>query len=120
MKNSMILTAALLCLILSGCCGGEHADLVVVNESGRDAYSIVLDYENSTETVQAASGRALLEPGRSFGLELEEGEVVVTLRDRALRTIGRSRVTRREGKRLFLTFDGVTEGSLCVEERSNG
>lgn len=120
MKNFMMLTAALLCLTLSGCCGGEHADLVVVNESGRDAYSIVLDYENSTETVQAASGRALLESGRSFGLELEEGEVVVTLRDRAQRTIGRSRVARQEGKRLFLTFDGVTESSLSVEERSNG
>lgn len=116
MRNIIMLTAALLCLTLSGCCSSPNADLVVVNESDRDACSIVLEYEDSTETVQAADGDALLKPGRTYGLELEEGEVLVILRDRAQRTIGRGRVTRQEGKRLFLTFDGVTEGSLCVEE----
>ena len=120
MKRIIMLTIALLFLTLPGCCGSPDADLVVVNDSRRDAYSIVLEYENNTEAIQAADGNALLKPGQTYGLELEEGEVVVTLRDRAQRTIGRSRVTRREGKRLFLTFDGVTEGSLCVEERSNG
>lgn len=125
MKYVMMSIGALLCLSLSGCtlaavwldgCGSPDADLVVVNESGRDACSIVLEYEDSTETVQAADGDVLLKPGRTYGLELEEGEVLVILRDRAQRTIGRSRVSRQEGKRLFLTFDGVSEGSLCVEE----
>ncbi len=125
MKYVMMSIGALLCLSLSGCtlaavwldgCGSPDADLVVVNGSDRDACSIVLEYEDSTETVQAADGDTLLKPGQTYGLELEEGEVLVTLRDRAQRTIGRGRVTRQEGKRLFLTFDGVTEGSLCVEE----
>ena len=56
----------------------------------------------------------------SYGLELEEGEVLVTLRDRAQRTIGQGRVTRQEGERQFLTFDGVAEGSLSVEEWPHG
>lgn len=116
MKRIIMLTITLLFLILPGYCGSPNADLVVVNESERDAYSIVLEYEDSTETVQAADGNALLRPGQSYGLELEEGEVLVILRDRAQRTIGRSRVTRQEGKRLFLIFDGVAEGSLSVEE----
>ena len=82
-----------------------------------DACSIVLEYSGSTETVQAASGDALLEPGQSYGLELEAGEGWLTLLDRAQRTIGRSRVTRREDCRQVLTFDGASEGSLSLEER---
>lgn len=120
MRKYVMLTWMLLCLVLAGCCGGEHADLVVVNNSDRDACSIVLEYSGSTETVQAADGSTLLKPGQTYGLELEEGEVLVTLRDRAQRTIGRSRVARQEGQRLFLTFDGVTEGSLSVEEWPHG
>ena len=120
MRKYVMLTWMLLCLVLAGCCGGENADLVVVNDSSRDAYSIVLEYADSTETVQAASGNALLKPGQTCGLALEEGEVLVTLRDRAQRTIGRSRVARQEGQRLFLTFDGVTEGSLSVEGWPHG
>lgn len=118
MKNIIMLIAMLLCLTLSACCR-EAGDLVVINESGRAVYSIVLDYENRTESVMAASGTALMEPGRSYSLELEEGEVLVTLLDRAQRTISRNRVTRQEGERLFLTVDGVTEGSLTVEERTH-
>ena len=109
MKIVIMSIGALLCLTLSGCCGGEHADLVVVNNSDRDACSIVLEYSGSTETVQAADGSTLLKPGQTYGLELEEGEVLVTLR-----------VTRQEGERLFLTFDGVAEGSLSVEEWPHG
>ena len=120
MKIVIMSIGALLCLTLSGCCGGEHADLVVVNNSDRDACSIVLEYSGSTETVQAADGSVLLKPGQTYGLELEEGEVLVTLRDRAQRTIGQGRVTRQEGERLFLTFDGVAEGSLSVEEWPHG
>lgn len=120
MKIVIMSIGALLCLTLSGCCGGEHADLVVVNNSGRDACSIVLEYSGSTETVQAADGSTLLKPGQTYGLELEEGEVLVTLRDRAQRTIGQGRVTRQEGERQFLTFDGVSEGDLSVEERPHG
>lgn len=74
MKNIIMLTAALLCLTLSGCCGGEYVDLVVINKSDKDIYSIVLEYENSTETVQAASGSALFGPGQTYGLELKEEE----------------------------------------------
>ena len=76
MKIVIMSIGALLCLTLSGCCGGEHADLVVVNNSDRDACSIVLEYSGSTETVQAADGSALLKPGQTYGLELEEGEVL--------------------------------------------
>lgn len=118
MKRIIMLTIAMLFLTLPGCCGSPNADLVVVNESDRDAYSIVLEYEDSTETVQAADGRALLRPGQTYGLELEEGEVLVILRDRAQRTIGRGRVARQEGERLFLTFDGTAEESLSLEGRS--
>ena len=75
MKIVIMSIGALLCLTLSGCCGGEHADLVVVNNSDRDACSIVLEYSGSTETVQAADGSTLLKPGQTYGLELEE-EVV--------------------------------------------
>ena len=71
MKIVIMSIGALLCLTLSGCCGGEHADLVVVNNSDRDACSIVLEYSGSTETVQAADGSALLKPGQTYGLELE-------------------------------------------------
>ena len=118
-----------LCLSLTGCalaavwldgCGSPEADLVVINDSSRDVYSIVLEYESSTETVQAANGSALFGPGQSYGLVLEEGEVLVILRDRAQGTIGRSRVTRQEGRRRFISFDGVTEGGLWMEERPNG
>ena len=129
MKRVVMLVVMGLCLSLTGCalaavwldgCGSPDADLVVVNDSSRDAYSIVLEYADSTETVQAADGSTLLKPGQTYGLELEEGEVLVTLRDRAQRTVGRSRVARQEGQRLFLTFDGVTEGSLSVEEWPHG
>ena len=129
MKKIIMLTIPALFLLLSGCalaavwldgCGSPDADLVVVNNSDRDACSIVLEYENNTETVQAADGSTLLKPGQTYGLELEEGEVLVTLRDRAQRTIGQGRVTRQEGERQFLTFDGVSEGDLSVEERPHG
>lgn len=129
MKHVIMSIGTLLCLTLSGCsaaafwlsgCGNPDADLVVVNDSRRAVYSIVLEYENSTETVQAASGTALLEPGQSYGLTLEEGEVLVTLRDQAQRTVGQGLVTRKEEFRQFLTFDGVTGGSLSVEEKYNG
>ena len=116
MKKIIMLTIPALFLLLSGCalaavwldgCGSPDADLVVVNDSDWDVYSIVL----------AASGDALLEPGQSYGLELEAGEGWLTLLDRAQRTIGRSRVTRREDCRQVLTFDGASEGSLSLEER---
>ena len=77
MKIVIMSIGALLCLTLSGCCGGEHADLVVVNNSDRDACSIVLEYSGSTETVQAADGSTLLKPGQTYGLELEEGSIKV-------------------------------------------
>ena len=77
MKIVIMSIGALLCPTLSGCCGGEHADLVVVNNSDRDACSIVLEYSGSTETVQAADGSTLLKPGQTYGLELEE--VVVNI-----------------------------------------
>lgn len=126
MRKVVMLTAGLACLLLSGCsaaafwlsdCGDVNADVVVVNKSERDVYSIVLEYKDSTEMVQAANGSALLEPGQSYGLELDEEEGIVTLRDRAEKVIGRSRVARQEGWRQFISFDGVTEGSSWVEER---
>ncbi len=116
MKHIIMLIGTLLCLTLSACCR-EAGDLVVINESDRAVYSIVLEYENRTEGVMAANGTALMEPGQSYGLELEEGTVTVSLLDRAQRTIRRNRVTWHEGQRLFLTIDGVTEGRLSVEER---
>ena len=129
MKRVVMLILMGLCLSLSGCalaavwldsCGYPDADLVIINESEKDVCSIVLEYENNTETVQAVDGSALFGPGQTYGLELEEGEVLVILRDRAQRTIGRGRVARWEGKRLVLAFNGVSEGSLCVEERPHG
>ncbi len=117
MKHIIMLIGTLLCLTLSACCR-EAGDLVVINESGRAVYSVVLEYENRTESVMAASGTALMEPGQSYGLELEEGEVLVSLLDRAQRTIRRNRVTWHEGQRLYLTVGGVTEDSLCVEAKS--
>ena len=116
MKQMIMLIGLLLCLTLSACCR-DAGDLVVFNESDRDIYSIVLEYEDSTEMVTAANGGALIKPGQSYGLEMEEGEVLVILRDQAQGTIGRGRLTWHEGQRLYLYEDGVTGGSLCVEER---
>lgn len=129
MKRVVMLILMGLCLSLSGCalaavwldgCGSPDADLVVVNNSRQEVWSIELDYGNETCWVRNAQDHALLKPGQTYGLELEEGEVLVTLRDRAQRTIGQGRVTRQEGERLFLTFDGVSEGDLSVEERPHG
>ena len=114
----LVIFAALLLswvLLLSGCCGGENADVVVVNDSGRAVYSITVEYANSSETTIAANGSALMEPGQTYGLALEEDQATVILLDRAQRTISRSRVTRVEDQRQFLTVDGVTEGSLSVK-----
>jgi len=125
-KFLVLLGTALLGLSLTGCsaaafwlsgCGEVDADVVVINESGRVVYSIVLEYAGSTETVQRADGGVLLEPGQSYGLELEEDEAVVILLDRAEQTIGRSRVTRDVYWRTFITFDGTAEGSSYQEER---
>jgi len=125
-KLFVLLGTALLGLSLTGCsaaafwlsgCGEVDADVVVINESGRAVYSIVLEYAGSTEAVQRADGGVLLEQGQSYGLELEENEAVVILLDRAEQTIGRSRVTRDAYWRTFLTFDGTAEGSSYQEER---
>ena len=114
----MFMSCVLVCgvLFLTGCCGGENADVVVVNDSGRAVYTVTVEYANSSETVTSANGKPLLEVGQTFGLELEEDEATIILQDLARRTISRSRVARQEGQRLFLTVDGVTEGSVSVEE----
>ena len=104
MKIVIMSIGALLCLTLSGCCGGEHADLVVVNNSDRDACSIVLEYSGSTETVQAADGSALLKPGQTYGLELEGARATVVLSDRNGGELGRKTVDF-SGERLYVTLE---------------
>lgn len=113
----MVFTACVITwvLLLTGCCGGENADLVVVNDSRRAVYSITVEYENSTESVMAANGTALLERGQTYGLTLEDGtkQVTVTLADRYNRELARTEVDFA-GKRLYLTLE--QNGSFSVGE----
>lgn len=107
-------------LLLTGCCGGENADLVVLNDSRRAVYSITVEYENSTESVMAANGTALLERGQTYGLILNDGagRVTVVLSGRYGRELGRETVDFA-GERLYLTLE--EDRSLSVsEEWSNG
>lgn len=118
----MFITAASVWMLLSlsGCsifgywlsgCGGEDADLVVINDSVSVVYSIALDYESQTTVVADAGGRAMLERGESCGLALEEGAeaVTVTLYDVDQRELAR-RLVAFEGQRLYVTLK--EDGSL--------
>ena len=64
---------------LSGC-GGEKADLVVVNESSAVIDGISVTEGSQTQSVSSEDGSGLLECGESYGLELAgTGECVVVL-----------------------------------------
>ena len=54
---------------LSGC-GGEKADLVVVNESSAVIDGISVTEGSQTQSVSSEDGSGLLECGESYGLEL--------------------------------------------------
>lgn len=113
----MVFTACVITwvLLLTGCCGGENADLVVVNNSDHAVWSITLDYENETQGVRCARDQALLEKGQTYGLTLEDGtkQVTVTLADRYNRELARTEVDFA-GKRLYLTLE--QNGSFSVGE----
>ena len=124
MKRVVMLTSLLLYLLLAGCsaaafwlsgCGSPDADLVVVNNSGQDVWSITLDYGHESQGVQSARGTALLEQGQSYGLILEEGksQVTVILSNRLGRELAR-RAVDFTGERLYLTLE--EDGSLSVSE----
>lgn len=129
MKRWMIFLTAALCLLLTGCsaaafflsdCGGAEADLVVVNDSRQEVWSIELDCENESKGVRNAGDRALLERGQSYGLELEEGtsQVTVILCGRKNRELAR-RTVEFAGERLYFTLE--EDGSVSVsEEWSHG
>ena len=81
---------------LSGC-GGEKADLVVVNESSAVIDGISVTESSQTQSVSSEDGSGLLECGESYGLELAgTGECVVVLFDCWQREF--------QGERLFLTL----------------
>lgn len=124
MKRIIMLTIALLCLTLSGCsvaafwlsgCGSPDADLVMVNDSGQDVWSITLDYGNESQGIQSAQERALLERGQTYGLTLEDGadQVTVVLSGRYGRELGRGTVDFA-GERLYLTLE--KDGTLSISE----
>lgn len=117
-----MLTIMLLALGLTGCsaaafwlsgCGSPEADLVVVNDSGRDVWSITLHYGNESQGVQSARDHALLEQGQTYGLELEADQVTVILSGRSGRELGRTEVNH-SGERLYLTLE--RDGTLSVSE----
>ena len=126
MKRIIMLTVSLFCLCLTGCsaaayflsdCGGAEADLVVVNNSPQDIWSIRLDYGDRTHGVQNAREHALLEQGESCGLELETGRVTVTLSGRSGRVLARTEL-EFSGERLYLTLEA--NGGLSISDQIDG
>lgn len=126
MEKVVMLTIGLLCLCMTGCsavayflsgCGGTEADLVVVNESAEEVWSIQLDYGNETQWVRSARERALLKPGESHGLELETGQVTVTFFGPGTRELVRTEVGF-SGERLYLTLE--EDGGLSISNRMEG
>lgn len=120
MKKIVMLTIALFCFCLTGCsaaafwlsgCGSPEADLVVVNNSPREVWAITLDYGNETQGVRNAREHALLEQGESYGMELETGQVTVTLFGLGDRELARTRV-KFSGERLYLTLE--EDGGLSL------
>lgn len=102
-----------LCLSLSGCalaavwldgCGSPDADLVVVNNSRQEVWSIELDYGDETCWVRNAQDHALLKPGQTYGLELEGARATVVLSDRDGGELGRKTVDF-SGERLYVTLE---------------
>ena len=102
-----------LCLSLSGCalaavwldgCGSPDADLVVVNDSRQEVWSIELDYGDETRWVRNAQDHALLKPGQTYGLELEGARATVVLSDRNGGELGRKTVDF-SGERLYVTLE---------------
>ncbi len=126
------MTAALLVLVLalnlSGCslagsrlsgCGGEEADLVVINDSTAVIYSISVTGDGQTQVVSNADGRGMLERGESYGLELQElvGSVTVVLSSFGERELAR-RCVDLKGEQVFLTLEeGGRISSGKQEER---
>ena len=87
---------------LSGC-GGEKADLVVVNESSAVIDGISVTEGSQTQSVSSEDGSGLLECGESYGLELAgTGECVVVLFD----------CWQRELARSYLEFQ-----EMCIRDR---
>ena len=113
MKRVVMLILMGLCLSLSGCalaavwldgCGSPDADLVVVNDSRQEVWSIELDYGNETCWVRNAQDHALLKPGQTYGLELEGARATVVLSDRDGGELGRKTVDF-SGERLYVTLE---------------
>ena len=113
MKRVGMLILMGLCLSLSGCalaavwldgCGSPDADLVVVNDSRQEVWSIELDYGDETCWVRNAQDHALLKPGQTYGLELEGGRATVVLSDRNGGELGRKTVDF-SGERLYVTLE---------------
>ena len=124
MKRLTVFTMAALCLLLTGCsaaafflsgCGGEDADLVIVNSGRQAVWSIELDYGSQTEGIQSARERPLMEQGQSYGVALEEGTETVTviLSGRWGRELARQTVVF-SGERLYPTLDA--DRTLTVSE----
>ena len=113
MKRVVMLILMGLCLSLSGCalaavwldgCGSPDADLVVVNDSRQEVWSIELDYGDETCWVRTAQDHALLKPGQTYGLELEGARATVVLSDRDGGELGRKTVDF-SGERLYVTLE---------------
>ena len=113
MKRVGMLILMGLCLSLSGCalaavwldgCGSPDADLVVVNDSRQEVWSIELDYGDETCWVRNAQDHALLKPGQTYGLELEGARATVVLSDRNGGELGRKTVDF-SGERLYVTLE---------------
>lgn len=113
MKRVVMLILMGLCLSLSGCalaavwldgCGSPDADLVVVNNSRQEVWSIELDYGDETCWVRNAQDHALLKPGQTYGLELEGARATVVLSDRDGGELGRKTVDF-SGERLYVTLE---------------
>lgn len=124
MKKVVMLIISLFCFWLTGCsvagfwlsgCGSPEADLVVVNNSPREVWSITLNYGNRTHGIRNAREHALLEQGESCGLEWELGRATVTLFGRNGRELARTQV-KFSGERLYLILEEDGGLSLSSEE----
>ena len=120
MKRIVMLIISLFCFCLTGCsaaafwlsgCGSPEADLVVVNNSPWEVWSITLNCGNRVGGVRNAREHALLKQGESCGLEWELGRATVTLFGLGNRELARTEV-KFSGERLYLTLE--EDGGLSL------
>jgi len=111
--------------ILSGCgCGGgaENADLVFINDSDAVIAAVVVDFEDGSGGSQHADGSPL-ERGESFGFEVGQYPVTVSVYDRPFEGVGQRELGRftiakapPEGDRWYVTARDSGSGIVLTAD----